>query len=273
MYLLRIMDEIQLKNKIIANIQAVGLNSHTMEMVLTYFSSLYQSRLLEEFADLLIEILEPDAELFCNQFYPQIRKELIKKYSEEEVCRIEKELVIQGFLAHEIDEHIISDFVGEVIIVGITYIRIILKGHGFITNYRMLCPFSKFKVKETSSASYPLLATSSGRWGALGEKIRDKISHPKLKNLYDILGEIIMQQQNETKKIPLPVLCNLPINNPYGIKKRSNSLEFWMNFRHRFVWQKLNFSISHARLRGESSKDYKKRKEEFFNSTMFFLKK
>ncbi|TKJ20150.1 MAG: hypothetical protein CEE43_13225 [Promethearchaeota archaeon Loki_b32] len=177
-------DKVQLRSVIISRVkqghQLQKLNlKGTAELVSDYFNLVNNTKSLSEYSNLLIELIQIDTAYFHNMLYPWVLKRQLKAFSEKDLLDMEKKIVKNSFIAIDIGENIITDFLGTIFVKHLKKEKITIQGHIFFTNYRILCPFCQFKIKDS---------------------------------IHDLEDKILQQQKEKITVGSLKPFLNIPIN-------------------------------------------------------------
>jgi hypothetical protein len=103
----------------------------TVNMLKKFFKQKYNSNLINEYEDLIIELSEVNSDFFWNQIYSKLNHGLLKKYKQEELCKIEYNIADKIFIEKQLGERIVVDFIGKI---ELPKLKVQEEGHIFLTN-------------------------------------------------------------------------------------------------------------------------------------------
>lgn len=220
-------DKVQLRSIIISrakqgdHIQELNLKG-TVELVLDYFNLVYNRNSLFEYETLLFDLIQINARYFHNLLYPKVFKKQLKTFPKNDLLDMEKRIIENSFIVKEIGEKIIADFVGRLLVEHRKKVKMSIEGHIFFTNYRILCPFTKFKIKLSL-----------------------KLTDPNF--IIDLEEKILQKQKEEISSGFLKPFLNIPLTEVIeDIKVRNQIFTMRFNFHENF---KVNIKISYVKQR------------------------
>ncbi|UCC18689.1 MAG: hypothetical protein JSV62_11345 [Promethearchaeota archaeon] len=211
-----------------------------------FFVEKHENDSLNDYKVLIKQLLEFDDAFIWVVYSRAVDDYLLKKYPEQEILKIEKEITEENLIIKESQEKILEDFLGKISFKGLD---IIYKGHFFITENRfLLIPWKGSQM-------------TLGR--VMGSGFRDaKVARRRTK-LFLALAQNIKSELEALAQ-------SYPITYPFNLKKIPPfSVTFSMNYEYKDkrkndkIFQLVS-TLSLEKYKNEDSKHFLERQEAFY---------
>ncbi len=244
-----------LKALIISNVRYGSNRSKTIKHFIKFFKLKLPSELNEVY-ELIIELLSINFAFFWNSIYNKCAEKLEKQVPLNEFLDFEKKLVEDLFLIEEINEVIQTHLLGK-----FTFPRIeaSIKGHIFITNYRIILPRGHQLSTLTSADALSMIPLMRGT----AQRRANKINRRR-KEFNNVIA-----QQKQFKSLYKPgeaFIFGVPFN-----LKVAYDMSFSMIYKYKTKKleeknYKLDLKIKPIAYKNESQQEFFERKKFIFST-------
>lgn len=268
----------KLLDAVIGDTAKITLPYEIIDMLKLFFKQKYDSNRIFEFEELVIQLSEGNSEFFWDRLYPTLIKKLVKKYGQEELLRIEKNIVSNIYIKNQLNEEIVIDFIGTI---QLPQIKVLEEGHIFLTNKGIFWIHWKSKVGN-STALYAAIAYRNFASVLIAKKVDKKI----IRKRDEFMSAMEFYEKKRTfegsytkydlrnKVNPLAIIPKIPFTVPYNITI-TYQLSFSMDYPYKEKAEdkvfRCNFALNVNRKKKEPPIDYIHRKEEIFSKIRDFL--
>ncbi|MFX1419606.1 MAG: hypothetical protein ACFE9N_11860 [Promethearchaeota archaeon] len=212
-----------------------------------FFIEKYSNDSLNDYKEFMKQLSEIDDFFLWQSYSEALNKGLLKKYSEEEILKIEKEIAEELLISKEPEEKILNDFLGKINFKGLD---LSLTGHFFRTENRLiLIPWRASQI-------------TLGR--VMGSRMRDvKVVRRRRRMALAIIQNIKSEVES--------LAYSYPITYPYNIQKiLPFSIMFSMNYEYKHNDKDKVFhlvsTLSLIKYKNEVKDEFMKRQETFYTN-------